>query len=79
MIVDKAAHKAIVIGRGGEKLKRVASEARVEMEKLFDGKVFLETWVKVRSGWPTTNARSRAWGTSEPEAACHAAGRLGTA
>jgi GTP-binding protein Era len=51
VIVDKAAHKAIVIGRGGEKLKRVASEARVEMEKLFDGKVFLETWVKVRSGW----------------------------
>lgn len=51
VIVDKAAHKAIVIGKGGEKLKRVASEARVEMEKLFDGKVFLETWVKVRSGW----------------------------
>jgi GTP-binding protein Era len=51
VIVDKPAHKGIVIGKGGEKLKRAASEARIEMEKLFDGKVFLETWVKVRSGW----------------------------
>ncbi|MDR2926234.1 MAG: GTPase Era [Azoarcus sp.] len=51
VIVDKAAHKGIVIGKGGEKLKRAASEARVEMEKLFGGKVFLETWVKVRGGW----------------------------
>jgi GTP-binding protein Era len=51
VIVDKLAHKAIVIGKGGEKLKRAASEARIDLEKLFDGKVFLETWVKVRSGW----------------------------
>ncbi len=51
VIVNRPAHKGIIIGKGGEKLKRVASEARVEMEKLFDGKVFLETWVKVRSGW----------------------------
>ncbi|MCL2589585.1 MAG: GTPase Era [Betaproteobacteria bacterium] len=51
VIVDKPAHKGIVIGKGGEKLKKAASQARIEMEKLFDGKVFLETWVKVRSGW----------------------------
>ncbi len=51
VIVDKAGHKAMVIGRGGEKLKRISSEARVELEKLFDGKVFLEVWVKVKSGW----------------------------
>lgn len=51
VIVDKPAYKGIVIGKGGERLKRVASEARIEMEKLFGGKVFLETWVKVRSGW----------------------------
>ncbi|THF60892.1 GTPase Era [Pseudothauera rhizosphaerae] len=51
VIVDKAAHKGIVIGKGGERLKRIASEARVELEKLFDGKVFLEVWVKVKSGW----------------------------
>jgi len=51
VIVDKASHKGIVIGKGGEKLKRISSEARVELEKLFDGKVFLEVWVKVKSGW----------------------------
>lgn len=51
VIVDKASHKGIVIGRGGEQLKRISSEARVELEKLFDGPVYLEVWVKVKSGW----------------------------
>ena len=51
VVVDKPGHKGIVIGKGGEQLKRIASEARVELEKLFDGKVFLEVWVKVKSGW----------------------------
>ncbi|NSL56664.1 GTPase Era [Uliginosibacterium aquaticum] len=51
IIVDKAGHKGIVIGKGGERLKRISSEARVELEKLFDSKVYLETWVKVKSGW----------------------------
>lgn len=51
VIVDKAAHKAMVIGKKGEMLKTVATEARLDMERLFGGKVFLEVWVKVRSGW----------------------------
>lgn len=51
IIVDKAGHKGIVIGKGGERLKRISSEARIELERLFDGKVYLETWVKVKSGW----------------------------
>ena len=51
IIVDKAGHKGIVIGKGGERLKRISSEARVELESLFDCKVYLETWVKVKSGW----------------------------
>ncbi len=51
IIVDRDAHKAMVIGKGGERLKRIATEARVELEKLFDSKVFLEVWVKVKSGW----------------------------
>lgn len=51
VIVDKEAHKSIVIGKGGERLKRVASDARKDMERLFGGKVWLETWVKVKSGW----------------------------
>lgn len=51
VVVDKAAHKAIVIGKAGERLKRVSTDARKDMEKLFGGKVWLETWVKVKSGW----------------------------
>ncbi len=51
VIVDKAAHKAIVIGKGGERLKRISTDARKDMEALFGGKVWLETWVKVKSGW----------------------------
>ncbi|MDR2625282.1 MAG: KH domain-containing protein, partial [Zoogloeaceae bacterium] len=51
IVVDKANHKAMVIGRGGETLKRIASEARQDMERLFNGKVYLEIWVKVKSGW----------------------------
>lgn len=51
IIVDKAGQKAIVIGKGGEKLKGIATQARLDMEKLFDGKVYLEIWVKVKGGW----------------------------
>ena len=51
IVVDKAGHKSMVIGKGGEKLKAIATEARLDMEKLFGGKVFLEIWVKVKQGW----------------------------
>jgi GTP-binding protein Era len=51
ILVDKEAHKAMLIGSKGEKLKEIATQARLDMEKLYDGKVFLEVFVKVRSGW----------------------------
>ncbi|MBA4707066.1 MULTISPECIES: GTPase Era [Aquitalea] len=51
ILVDKDNQKPIVIGKGGEKLKKISTEARLDMEKLFDGKVFLQVWVKVKSGW----------------------------
>jgi GTPase len=51
VVVDRAAHKAMVIGKGGERLKRISTDARKEMETLFGGKVWLETWVKIKSGW----------------------------
>ena len=51
IVVDKPNHKAMVIGKGGAKLKNIATQARVDMEKLFGGKVFLEVWVKVKGGW----------------------------
>lgn len=62
IIVDRDAHKAIVIGRGGERMKRVASDARKDMERLFDGKVWLETWVKVKSGWADDERALRSLG-----------------
>jgi len=49
--VDKTTHKAIVIGEKGATLKRIGTEARHAMEALFGSKVFLELWVKVKSGW----------------------------
>lgn len=51
VIVDKEPHKAIVIGKQGEQLKRVATAARLDMERLFGKKVHLEVFVKVRHGW----------------------------
>jgi len=51
IIVDKESHKGIVVGVRGGRLKEIASKARRDMEKIFNGKVFLEVWVKVRSGW----------------------------
>ena len=49
--VERSGQKSIVIGKKGELLKAVGREARIEMEGLFDSKVFLELWVKVRDGW----------------------------
>ncbi|HEY1392158.1 MAG TPA: GTPase Era [Methylibium sp.] len=62
IIVEREAHKGMVIGDGGERLKRIGSEARGELEKLLDAKVFLELWVKVRSGWADDEQRLRSYG-----------------
>jgi len=56
ILVERASQKAIVVGARGERLKRMASAARKDMEKLFGGKVYLGTWVKVRKAW-TDDAR----------------------
>lgn len=60
--VDRDAHKPILLGRGGEHLKRIASEARQDMERLFDAKVYLNCWVKVKSGWPDNAALLKSLG-----------------
>ena len=49
IIVERDAHKGMVIGAKGQQLKRIASESRQELERLLEAKVFLEVWVKVRS------------------------------
>ena len=51
ILVERESQKPIVLGAGGERLKRMASAARKDMEKLFGGKVYLGTWVKVRKAW----------------------------
>jgi GTPase len=56
ILVERDSQKAIVLGAGGEKLKHMATAARKDMEKLFEGKVYLGVWVKVRRAW-TDDAR----------------------
>jgi GTP-binding protein Era len=62
IVVERDGHKGMIIGEKGEKLKRIGTEARHEMEALTGGKVFLEIWVKVRSGWADDEARVRTFG-----------------
>ena len=62
ILVDRDSHKAMIIGQKGERLKKISTKARLDMEKLFDGKVFLETWVKVKRGWADDLAELRAQG-----------------
>lgn len=56
VLVDRESQKPIIIGKKGEKLKRIGTAARVQMEQMFGGKVFLEVWVKVKSGWADSSA-----------------------
>ncbi|MDQ6679998.1 MAG: GTPase Era [Pseudomonadota bacterium] len=62
IVVERDAHKGMIIGAGGERLKRIGSESRQELETLLDAKVFLELWVKVRSGWADDEAHLRSYG-----------------
>ncbi len=62
IIVERSGHKAILLGAKGEKIKRIATEARLEMEKLFGSKVFLELWVKVKGGWSDSDAMLKSLG-----------------
>ncbi|MDP2006352.1 MAG: GTPase Era [Rubrivivax sp.] len=62
IVVERDAHKGMVIGEGGERLKRIGSEARQDLERLWGAKVFLELWVKVRSGWADDEAHLRSYG-----------------
>ncbi|SCK60848.1 GTP-binding protein Era [Variovorax sp. HW608] len=62
IVVERDSHKAMVIGDKGERIKRIGTETRQELEKLMDAKVFIELWVKVRSGWADDEARVRSFG-----------------
>ncbi len=60
--VERDGQKAIVIGKGGARLREIGSKARLSMERLFGCKVFLETWVRVRAGWSDDEAALRSFG-----------------
>ncbi|OFZ67361.1 MAG: GTPase Era [Bacteroidetes bacterium RIFCSPHIGHO2_02_FULL_44_7] len=62
IIVERNSQKGIVIGKGGEMLKRIGQEARREMEKFIEGKVFLETFVKVDKDWRASDQKLRKYG-----------------
>jgi GTP-binding protein Era len=62
IVVQREAHKGMIIGAGGERLKRIGSEARQELQTLLQAKVFLELWVKVRSGWAADEEHLRSYG-----------------
>jgi GTPase len=63
--VERESQKSIVIGKGGARLKEIGSKARLQMERMFDSKVFLETWVRVREGWSGDAAALKAFGYNE--------------
>jgi GTPase len=62
IIIERESHKAMIIGEGGEKLKRISTEARQDMERTFGAKVYLQIWVKVKSGWADNEAKLRTYG-----------------
>jgi len=62
IVVEKASQKAILIGEKGERLKRIGTDARKEMEEAFGCKVYLELWVRVKKGWADDDALVRQYG-----------------
>ena len=62
ILVDRENQKPILIGKNGAKLKKIATDARLDMEKLFEVKVHLEIWVKVKSGWADDTRLVRQFG-----------------
>ncbi|MGB2427507.1 MAG: GTPase Era [Alteromonas sp.] len=65
ILVERETQKRMVIGKGGSHLKKIGAEARKDMENLFDSKVFLEMWVKVKSGWADDERALRSLGYSD--------------
>jgi GTP-binding protein Era len=65
ILVERAGQKGIVIGKGGERLKKIGSDARQDMEQTFESKVMLNLWVKVRSGWSDDERALQSLGYSD--------------
>jgi GTP-binding protein Era len=62
IIVERNSQKGIIIGKGGEMLKRIGRESRKEIERFVDNKVFLESFVKVDKDWRTSENKLKKYG-----------------
>jgi GTP-binding protein Era len=62
IIVERDSQRGIIIGKGGEMLKRIGKESRLEIEKFIDQRVFLETYVKVDKDWRSTDQKLKKYG-----------------
>lgn len=62
VLVERDTHKSMLIGNKGARLKEISTQSRLDMEKLFGGPVYLEIWIKVKSGWADNEAGLRAYG-----------------
>ncbi|WP_137168676.1 GTPase Era [Salinimonas lutimaris] len=65
ILVERESQKRMIIGKGGQHLKTIGEQARLDMERLFDTKVFLELWVKVKQGWADDERALRSLGYGE--------------
>ena len=65
ILVEREGQKRIIIGTKGERLKSIGQQARLDMERLFDSKVMLKLWVKVRSGWSDDERALRSLGYTD--------------
>jgi len=62
ILVERDSHKSMVIGQKGARLKEISTQSRLDMQRLFGGPVYLEIWIKVKSGWADNEAGLRAYG-----------------
>lgn len=62
ILVERDTHKSMIIGNKGARLKEISTQSRLDMARLFGGPVYLEIWVKVKSGWADNEAGLRAYG-----------------
>lgn len=65
--VERSSQKSIVIGKQGEMLKKIGTEARIDIEKLIGQKVFLQLWVKVKKGWSDNQRALQSLGFTDSE------------
>ncbi len=65
ILVERDGQKRILIGEKGERIKQIGQQARLDMEKLFESKIMLNLWVKVKSGWSDDERALRSLGYND--------------